>query len=73
MVKKIELIKRNLPFGRQKYFLAPEQKIEKPSRSKVNEKKLTFFVVVKTLNPGDYFGVGEPMEDLYVITKEKVM
>ena len=67
------IVKRFLPFGREKLVLPPEKDgTQRISRLKENETMVTFFLVIKTLKGGDYFAVGEPMKDLFIITKEKV-
>ena len=67
------IIKKVLPFGREKLILPPEKDdSRRVSRLKENETMLTVFLAIKTLKGGDYFAVGEPMKDLFIITKEKV-
>ena len=74
LVKKMSVIKKTLPFGREKLILAPKKDgTQQLCRLKVNEKILTFFLTIKTLKSGDYFGVGEPMKDSFIVTKEKVL
>ena len=70
----MSVIQKVLPFGREKLVLTPEKKdgTQRLSRLKENETVLTFFLVIKTLKGGDYFGVGECMKDSFIITKGKV-
>lgn len=74
LVKKMSIVKKVLPFGREKLVLPPERKdgSYRLSRLKENETVFTCFLIIKTLTAGDYFGVGESMQDSYIITKEKV-
>ena len=66
-------IKKILPFGREKLTLVPEKKgTQQLSRLRENETILTFLLTIKSLKAGDYFGVGESMKDLFMVTREKV-
>ena len=75
-MKKMLAIKKTLPFGREKLVLMPEKKDSQQrkqlNRLKENETMLTFMLTIKTLKAGDYFGVGESMKDLFIVTREKV-
>ena len=72
-MKKMSIIKKTLPFGREKLVLPPEKDgKQRLSRLKENETMLTIFLTIKTLKSGDYFGVGESMKDSFIITRGKV-
>ncbi|CAB3976902.1 Hypothetical predicted protein [Paramuricea clavata] len=72
LVKKMSIIKKTLPFGREKLVLPPEKDgKQRLSRLKENETMLTIFLTIKTLKSGDYFGVGESMKDSFIITRGK--
>ena len=70
LVKEVRVIKRIYPFGREKLILSPDDgNTMKHTRLKENESLLKYFLVIRKLKKGDFFGVGENCKDSYVITK----
>jgi hypothetical protein len=77
VVREMVVVKKTFPSGKSRYFLPPINNTNHgilPVQRCVNKKRKVErkLLVIRSLNEGDYFGVGEGMDKTYIITAERV-
>ena len=75
LVREMKIIKRTLPFGKEKLILplqSNQTMAPRLNRLKKDESLIKYFLGIGNLQKGDYFGIGENIKDSFIITKGKV-
>lgn len=69
IVREIIAVKTKLPFGKCRLSLVPPEKTAVLSKNQTLQKR---YLVLMTINVGGYFGVGEDLSKIFIISDDEV-
>jgi hypothetical protein len=69
LIREVTVIKTKLPFGKSHLALVSSNKTPKLSKDQFLEKR---YLVLLTVGHGGYFGVGEDLDQTWIVSEEKV-
>lgn len=69
VIREVTVVKTKLPFGKSRLALVPLGKTPKLSKEQILEKR---YLVLMTICRGGYFGVGEDLDQTWIISEGKV-
>ena len=69
VIREVTAVKTKLPFGKSHLALVPLGRNPKLSKEQILEKR---YLVLMTIGHGGYFGVGEDLDQTWIISEGKV-